>query len=388
MALIEGPLAILAVLLAAVAAAEALARLRWGRSIGAANFVILIGAGLANLRIIPPAGAGGPAYDPIFAVVTPAAIFLILLEANLRAIRRAGGMMLAMFLIGAAGVTLGVLVASYVTPIRSQLGADFSSLAGMYTGTYIGGSANFNAVALDTGVIHKTGVYAAAVVVDNVMTAIWMLATLVMPVVLLATGRFGAPGARRTAAIAPHAPSGPAITGVLGLAIPAAMAAAAVAVSNAASETLGHVGVSVPGALIVTTLALVVAQLPGVDRLVEAKPLSLFAAFLFLAVVGASADVSALVQAGRLGLTLLAFVAVLIAVHGVVIVTAGWLLKADPGVMAVASNANIGGGTTAFALAEGLGRDDLVLPGILMGSLGSAIGTYAGFAMVAVLAGG
>ncbi|WP_293451938.1 DUF819 family protein [Phenylobacterium sp.] len=388
MALIEGPLAILAVLLAAVAAAEALARLRWGRSIGAANFVILIGAGLANLRIIPPAGGGGPAYDPIFAVVTPAAIFLILLEANLRAIRRAGGMMLAMFLIGAGGVTLGVVIASQVTPIRSLLGADFPSLAGMYAGTYIGGSANFNAVALDTGVIRETGVYAAAVVVDNVMTTIWMLATLAMPAALLATGRFGAPAARRARDVAPHSPSGPAITGVLGLAIPAAMAVTAVAVSDAASEALGHLGLAIPGALIVTTLALIVAQIPGVDRLVEAKPLSLFAAFLFLAVVGASADVSALVQAGRLGLTLLAFVAVLIAVHGVVIVAAGWLLRADPAVMAVASNANIGGGTTSFALAEGLGRDDLVLPGILMGSLGSALGSYVGFATVAVLSGG
>jgi uncharacterized membrane protein len=258
----------------------------------------------------------------------------------------------------------------------------------MYAGTYIGGSANFNAVALDTGVMRETGLYTAAVVVDNVMTTVWMLATLAMPAALLATGRFGAPGDRRRREPAAHVMSGPPITGVLGLAIPAAMAVVAVALSNLLSAGLDRAGLHVPPALVVTTLALVVAQAPGVDRLVEAKPLSLFAAFLFLAVVGASADLAALVEAGRLGLTLLAFVAVLIATHGVILIGAGWLLKADPAVIAVASNANIGGGTSAFALAEGLKRDDLVLPGILMGSLGNAIGTYAGFAIVALLSAG
>ncbi len=47
--------------------------------------------------------------------------------------------------------------------------------------------------------------------------------------------------------------------------------------------------------------------------------------------------------------------------------------------MAVASQANIGGGTSALALARSLNRPDLVLPAILIGSLGLALGTYLGF---------
>jgi uncharacterized membrane protein len=54
-------------------------------------------------------------------------------------------------------------------------------------------------------------------------------------------------------------------------------------------------------------------------------------------------------------------------------------------VAAVASQANIGGGTSALALARSLGRRDLVLPAILVGSLGTALGTYLGLAVAEAL---
>ena len=52
---------------------------------------------------------------------------------------------------------------------------------------------------------------------------------------------------------------------------------------------------------------------------------------------------------------------------------------------AVASQANIGGSTSALALAKSLGRSDLMLPAILVGALGNAVGTYLGFLTAAWL---
>jgi uncharacterized membrane protein len=52
---------------------------------------------------------------------------------------------------------------------------------------------------------------------------------------------------------------------------------------------------------------------------------------------------------------------------------------------AIASQANVGGGTTAMALAESMGRRELIAPSILIGSLGGAIGTYIGFSVAGFL---
>lgn len=387
MALIQSPLALLAVLAVGVLVAELLGRLSWGRKVGAALIVIVVGALLANFRIVPPAGAGGPVYDPIFAVVTPAAIFLILLEANLKALRKAGGPMLIAFGLGATGTVAGVLVAGLLTPARAMLGETFAPLSGMFAGTYIGGSANFNAIALHYGVLREGDVYATAVVVDNIATGVWILITVAMPVLLYRTGLFGKPG-ERTAALPEDAPDAAVVaplTGSLALALPLALALTGVVIANLLAGWLKGLGVAVPSILILTTLALALAQIPAIARLTLVRPLGLYGVYLFLIVVGASVDIAALVASGPLGLMLMAFVTILMLVHGVVLVTAAQLLKIEPEIVAIASNANIGGATSAVSLAEAFGREDLVLPGLIAGTIGTAIGTYVGFAVVAIL---
>ena len=79
------------------------------------------------------------------------------------------------------------------------------------------------------------------------------------------------------------------------------------------------------------------------------------------------------------------FVSTIVLVHGLIVFGLAALLRLDPVMAAVASQANIGGGTSALALARSLGRADLVLPAVLVGSLGTALGTYLGFLTVAWL---
>ena len=101
--------------------------------------------------------------------------------------------------------------------------------------------------------------------------------------------------------------------------------------------------------------------------------------------IGVSADISALAAAGAVGAILFGFVAIIFAVHLAILLIGGALLRLDPDVVAIASNANIGGASTAIVLAELRCRDDLIIAGMVAGMAGTATGTYAGFAIAALL---
>ena len=68
------------------------------KSFGIALLAIIFGAVFSNLGLIPT--QGNPTYDAIFEVVAPAALFLLLLDANLMQLRRTGIPILVLFLAG------------------------------------------------------------------------------------------------------------------------------------------------------------------------------------------------------------------------------------------------------------------------------------------------
>ncbi|MBT8143560.1 MAG: DUF819 family protein [Gammaproteobacteria bacterium] len=371
---------ILAILLLAIVVAEWLARNTWLRQVGAALLVILFAAIAANLGIIPSASNAPPLYSGVFHYVAPFAIFVLLLEVDLGRLREAGLPMLAAFVIGSLATAAGTFAGLWVTPLAAQLGDLTPALGGMFTATYTGGSVNFNALALHYEVNAEGVLYAGALAVDNIMTMVWMLVTLLLPRVL------GRGSKAPSMAVSPKARA--ATTGTIdipGLATLLMLAAAAIWSSEVLAGALNSVGIAVPSILILTTLALVLAQLGPVKRIGGAKVIGMLALHLFLAVIGAHAEIAALIGIGDLGLTLLLFVTVLLLVHGGILILCGLFLR-DWHVIAIASQANIGGATTAIALAEVFERDDLVIPAILVGSLGMALGTYLGFAVAGFLA--
>ena len=71
--------------------------------------------------------------------------------------------------------------------------------------------------------------------------------------------------------------------------------------------------------------------------------------------------------------------------HGVIIIIIGGLFYRDWQMIAIVSQANVGGGASAIALAETFERKELILPAILVGTLGNALGTYLGFFVIYVL---
>ncbi len=376
---------IFAVLSLLIVASEWLVRQTFLKHFGSALLVILLTAVVANVGLLPTGSteaAPVPAYDGIFAYVAPLAIFWFLLPVNLRDVMKAGLPMIGLFLIGSAGTTVGVLIGMWAVDGSETLGPLFHAVGGMFVGTYTGGSVNFNAVALHYDVVRDGLLYGGAIVVDNIVTTVWMVATLALPRLVARLWQ------RRTLAEG-LAVRGEVVLGIeedtetmhpVDLSLVLALGFAGVWLSN----TLG-VMTGVPSILILTVLALVLAQLPAVQRLKGVRVVGMYAVYLFLAVIGAYCDLGAMADLKHLGVVLLAFAFLAVAVHGVITFVAAWVLKIDPDIAAVASQANVGGGTSALAIARSLGREDLVLPGVLVGSLGNALGTFLGFWVAGIL---
>jgi uncharacterized membrane protein len=105
---------------------------------------------------------------------------------------------------------------------------------------------------------------------------------------------------------------------------------------------------------------------------------------VFFATIGASAHVGIVL---RVGPWLFVFAALILGVHLAVLLIGGKLLRLDLAELVVASNANMGGPTTAAAMAVGRRWPRLVIPAILCGTLGYAVGTFTGVAVGRMLGG-
>lgn len=376
------------ILCLSVLAAELLARHTRARPLGAALLVILVGLALANLGVIPTHSA--PAYEVVFAWVAPLSIFWLLLQVELRRVFEAGIVMIGLFVLGSVGTIVGALIGMWLIGGAAALAEHAGPVAGMFVGTYVGGSLNFNAIALHYGVVEQGVIYAGAVVVDNVLSTVWMVATLLVPKVVRRwlPARSVTVTATSAEPIAVPESRDRELLDPTRLAAMLAFGLAAVLGAEALADFA-----EAPMMLILTVIALFLAQTRPLlgrigiaDPFIGARALGMFAVYLFLAVVGAHADLAALASIGPLGLDLTILAATTILVHGLIVFAVGLLLRLDVDVAAVASQANIGGGTTALALARGLERDDLVAPGILVGALGTALGTFVGFWVAGLLA--
>ncbi|MCX7555064.1 DUF819 family protein [Marinicella sp. S1101] len=382
MAFTNNPIYVLTVICFTVILAVYGGKTVWGKKVGAALLVILIAAILANLKIIPSASNGIPLYSGIFKYVAPIAIFYLLLNVNIRSIKQAGLPMIGLFLLGSMATTLGILLAWTLLSPGGVFGADGEIIAGMLTGTYTGGSVNFNAVALEFGFQEKGALYAGVIAVDNVVTTLWIMVTLAMPVLLNAIW----PGKKNDHNKAVTAASSTAHPGDESIDLESLMWLLFLGLGSFFLAELFKMMVpQVPSILTLSTMGILLAQTQFVSKLKGSHNLGLYLVFIFLAVIGAHCELSAVVALKDLGLTLLAFTALAVLLHGVVITLLGGLLYRDWQMIAIVSQANIGGGTTAIALAETFKRQELVLPAILVGTLGNALGTYLGFLVIYIL---
>ena len=357
------------------------------RHLGTALLVIVLAAIQVNLGLLPPYGEGdGPVYAGTFKYVGQLSIFWLLLQVDLRRVLKAGPSMLVLFLLGAVGTMLGVVCGMSLVGGEEAFGDFYQALGGMFTGTYIGGSINLNAIALEYRVQDHPVLFAGANAVDAAMTTVWMAACVALPRLLdrLSPRRAAASAAaliagRKEIEQEQEQVRPTDLAMLFGAGLLALWASGHIAAW--ASSTLD---IALPSIVVLTSFALVLAQTNFARRFAGSRVLGLFAVYLFLAVIGALCDIESVVSMGPVALSLTLLVTVIFTVHGLVVFGGAALFKLDFAA-AVASQAGVGGGTSALALAKSLGRGDLILPGILAGSLGTALGTFAGFAVAGLL---
>ncbi len=367
----DNEFALWSVLLALAAFGFWCERYAWGRRYSGVMMLIAAAIVLSNLRVIPTAS---PVYDAAWSYLVPIAIPLLLFGADLRRILRESGPTLAAFLIGSAGVVAGTLLGLTLL----DLGEQESRLAGVFTATYIGGSLNFAAVAEATG-FRESSLLAASVAADNVATNLHFLLIIALPGLAWFARYF--PNRHGSGADADSITDTPPFT-LPRLSVPGLLAALSLAFALA---SVGRWLASLAGfpqfAILVTTLlALAAGTLAPrqVARLSGHQEAGSALMYLFLASVGASADAWALIEAAPI---LFVFASIIIFTHLIVLLALGKLLKLDLAEMVMASAVAIGGPASAGAISSAKGWQSLLIPGVLCGSLGYAIGSFIGVAV-------
>ena len=342
-----------------------------GSRLSAVVVTILATFVLSNLSIIP---TDAPSYDIVWSYLVPIAIPLLLFKANLRRIVKEAGPTLIAFVLGATGTVLGTVIAFYIVP----LGVEGWKLAGIFCSTYIGGSMNFvasaEALQMNSGELLTAGVAA-----DNLMMTVYFIILFAIPTIEFFVKRFpthhednkveineGIEEIEKEEKIE-----------IFDMAKSIAITISICAVGFALSDLIAIKGT---GILIITAIIIVVASVfpKQLDSIKGADKIGTLLMQVFFAAIGASANVIVVLKFGPI---LFLFAAVILSVHLSFLLVSGKLLKLDLAEIVIASNANMGGPTTAAAMAVARKWKALVIPAILCGTLGYAVATFIGVAV-------
>jgi uncharacterized membrane protein len=345
-----------------------------GAQLTGAVITILAAIVAANVGLIPHSA---PAYSFVFTYLVPPLIPLFLFQADLRKILFETTRTTGAFLLATVGTVAGVTIAVLLLDLGS-LGAaaglppeqQEAAVAGLFASTYIGGSVNYAALGEITGLNRDASFFSAATATDNLFSALYLGLLALLPGLAWLRKRFPDHDHQDIEETPAEQPPITAMSLVLSMAV----ALGIVAISDAAVAAFDLKDWRY---VIITAITLALATaIPGLhQRLAGSFELGVGLSFIFFASIAAGADVVAMVSVAPL---LIVLVLILLSVHLVVLLGLGSVLRLSLPELITASNAAILGATTAPALAATKGWRNLVTPGVLVGVLGYALGTFIG----------
>ena len=361
---------------------------RWAAKIPGAVLALLIALAASNFGLIP---TDAPAYDAVWGYIVPLAIPLLLFQLDLHALFKESGRLLIIFLISSVGTMLGALIGFFM--LKDHI-PELGKITGMISASYTGGGVNF--AAMTARLEPSKDITAATIVADNLMMACYFFILIGISGSYAVRKIWGSPyqdeldknGTSNQNMAADYWQTKPISLQSIALSLGASMAIVAVAFtvskwlkgilgegSNMATNML--FSLVTDKYLLLTSLTLLVIALfrNGVRKLDGSQELGTYGIYLFFVVIGIPASIPLIIQNAPL---LFVFTLTVAMVNLLIPLIFGKLLKFSIEEIVLACNANVGGPTTAAALAIGKGWRDLIGPILLIGTVGYIIGNYIG----------
>ncbi|MBU3188259.1 DUF819 family protein [Clostridium bowmanii] len=365
---------------------------KWANRLTGCVLALLFMMILSNLKIIP---TDAPTYDNVWGYVVPLAIPLLLFKADAKKIWKDSGRILAIYFISGIGTIVGAIIGFQL--LKNHI-PKLNVIAAMMTGTYTGGSVNFAAMADHFNVAKELA--AAAVVADNLLMALYFFVLTTIPSIGFFKKTYKHPLMDELEkSTDPNSGKTQAATfwgakeiSLLDIATAVASSFIIVAVSTMIADYFNgfiHIGpesglglnllVGLIGNkyLIITTFTMLLATFFSnfFGNINGSQEIGTFLIYIFFCVIGAPASISLIIHKSPL---LLVFCLIIVLVNMIFSLGFGKLFKFDLEQIILASNANIGGPTTAAAMAIAKGWGALVIPVLLVGTLGYIVGNYYG----------
>ncbi|KAI3749055.1 hypothetical protein L6452_12605 [Arctium lappa] len=328
---------------------------------------ILIGLIASNLGIV---SGDAHAYSIVLEYLLPLAVPLLLFRADMFRVVRSTGKLLLAFLIGSLATTIGTMVAYWMVPMRG-IGQDGWKIAAALMGRHIGGAVNYVAIAEALRV--SPSVLAAGLAADNVICAVFFttlfaLAAMVPPEeVSLSTVDVIEDVKPEPGGKLPLLPSATAL----------AVSFAICKVGSSITKYFAIPGGSLPAVTAVVVVLATAFPKPFTYLAPAGEVMALIIMQVFFGVVGASGNIGNVITTAP---SIFLFIAIQLMVHLAVILGLGKVFGFELKQLLLASNANVGGPTTACGMATAKGWSSMVVPSLLVGIFGIAIATFLGVA--------
>lgn len=372
--------AMLAVILCMVGCAFWAQKFKFFKMIGPALFVIISGILLVNLKIVP---AYVDVYGTIMVYCIPISTSLYLLNVDLKQVVKMSRQPLlsiasAVFSVSLAAVLFGALLGNRIE--------EGWKIAGMFVGTYTGGSANLTAIA--AGLDATADTIAAANAADYVIGMPSLVLMFMAPALLKKSAWFQKfwPHSFTDAELEGDGTGKPLMEAeewsIKEIALLLAISCSIVAVATKLSGYVSAEFASAARILLISTLSIIVAQIPGVRKLRGAANLGLFFGMMFLAIVGFSVDIKGFFGSAA-SITILCFCIIGFSFLLHVLITRALKIKYEYVLLGIVGA--IADGSTAALVASGAKWKSLISIGLLMGVIGGVCGNYVGIAVAYIV---